>query len=115
MVIAFKKNSDPHFAPVISIVESGFVKSFSNTKESSTKATRSEPEIGGLQPDRPKIELLTRTEKSRRVFRPQSGLLAASEVSEKSKSGNLDSTGFIGFSKSDENVNQYKPTVIKFA
>jgi hypothetical protein len=105
MTIGFKKNSNPHFQPLVTILESGFVK----VEEESTEKHLEQKPVVSANPSRPKIQILTRKEKSVRVFKPCSAL---TKTEEKKKSENLGS-GFISFSSlANQKNNSYKNTVI---
>jgi hypothetical protein len=113
MLLAFTKNSASHFDPVVSIIESGFVRAEPelNEKVEVEKPADSDGVVENKLA-RPKIQLLVRKEKSGRVFRPNSSSSAA--VTKKS-SKPVPGSGFISFSNSDEKkISSYKNTVINF-
>ena len=106
MTIGLKKNSNLHFRPLLTVLESDFVKVDEETKE---KVSKRKP-VAKVDPkSHPEIEILTRKEKSVRVFKPNS----ASTKTEEKKKVETFGSGFISFSSLDKQKNNsYKNTII---
>ena len=97
ITIGFKKNSNPHFEPFLTLIESGLTKVVARTEiETKSKDQPTNETSEPVKKVESKIQVLVRKDKSKRVFKPNAPT-APKEVVKNEK------TDFIGFSSTPSN------------